>query len=173
MKTSNLGERVKQLLKQSDELVKRVHQEKHANTQAMFDVIAEMNRQDERWGGNSNLSPFVWQKILIKALTEEASEFELELAQQAKYSGVNGWSARGEMVQVAVIALQIVEMYDRLGQVKRNELKKIKIELPCLHTTEEFVNEPHDWCKERMVARDETIEEIRAFIEQQGFEVTQ
>ncbi|PHM68281.1 hypothetical protein [Xenorhabdus sp. KJ12.1] len=48
-----------------------------------------------------------------------------------------------------------------------------KIKLPCFHTTEEFANEPHDWCKERMIARDETIEEVWVFLEQQGFEVTQ
>jgi hypothetical protein len=171
MTTSNLGDRVKNLLKQSDELVKRVHQEKHANTQAMFDVIAEMGRQDEMWEANHNLSPFVWQKILIKALTEESGEFDF--AQQAQYSGVNAGIARDEMVKVAAVALQLVEMYDRLGQVKHSNLKKINIELPCFHTKEEFANEPHGWCKERMAARDETIEEIRIYIEQQGFKVTQ
>ncbi|MEF5507155.1 hypothetical protein U9858_12835 [Escherichia coli] len=37
---------------------------KHLSTKAIESVIAEMNRQDEKWGADRNQHPFVWQTIL-------------------------------------------------------------------------------------------------------------
>lgn len=44
---------------------------KHFSTKAIGSVIAEMNRQDEKWGADRDLHPFVWQTIL----SEEVGEF--------------------------------------------------------------------------------------------------
>lgn len=44
---------------------------KHFSTKAIGSVIAEMNRQDEKWGADRNQHPFVWQTIL----SEEVGEF--------------------------------------------------------------------------------------------------
>ncbi|MDC9588569.1 MazG-like family protein [Xenorhabdus sp. XENO-10] len=92
--------------------------EKHIGTHAMTDVISEMNRQDGKWGANRNLSPFVWQTIL----SEEVGEFAQAILHD-EYGGSHAGTARAEMVQVAAVALQIIEMYDRLEQVKQKEPK--------------------------------------------------
>ncbi|PHM51724.1 MazG-like family protein [Xenorhabdus sp. KK7.4] len=77
----------------------------------MLDVTAEMGRQDEKWGANRDLSPFVWLTIL----TEEVGEFAQAVLHD-EFGGSHAGTARAELVQVAAVALQIIEMYDRLDQ---------------------------------------------------------
>ncbi|MGH4365448.1 hypothetical protein ACR92U_07470 [Klebsiella pneumoniae] len=33
---------------------------KHQETEALKDVLAEMQRQDAKWGADRNLDPFIW-----------------------------------------------------------------------------------------------------------------
>lgn len=81
---------------------------KHFNTDALADVIAEMNRQDFKWGADRNLDPFLWASIL----GEEVGEFNQAILHDY-YGGKCAGTSRDEMVQVAAVALQIIEYYDR------------------------------------------------------------
>lgn len=81
---------------------------KHLSTKAIESVIAEMNRQDEKWGADRNQHPFVWQTIL----SEEVGEFSQAILHD-EFGGHKSGTAREEMVQIAAVALQIIEYYDR------------------------------------------------------------
>ncbi|MGO0669796.1 MazG-like family protein [Klebsiella michiganensis] len=81
---------------------------KHFSTKAIESVIAEMNRQDEKWGADRNQHPFVWQTIL----SEEVGEFSQAILHD-EFGGHKSGTAREEMVQIAAVALQIIEYYDR------------------------------------------------------------
>lgn len=81
---------------------------KHISTKAITSVIAEMNRQDEKWGADRDQHPFVWQTIL----SEEVGEFSQAILHD-EFGGHKSGTAREEMVQIAAVALQIVEYYDR------------------------------------------------------------
>lgn len=37
---------------------------KHQDTKALSDVLAEMQRQDAKWGADRNQDPFIWGAIL-------------------------------------------------------------------------------------------------------------
>lgn len=82
--------------------------EKHSSTLALADVIAEMVRQDLKWGADRDLNPFVWASIL----GEEVGEFNQAILHDL-YGGKNAGTCREEMVQIAAVALQIIEYYDR------------------------------------------------------------
>ncbi|MBD2782283.1 MazG-like family protein [Xenorhabdus szentirmaii] len=82
---------------------------KHLSTVAITDVIAEMNRQDEKWGPDRNHHPFIWNAIL----SEEVGEFAQAILHD-EFGGEHKGTARAELVQIAAVALQIIEMYDRL-----------------------------------------------------------
>lgn len=74
---------------------------------ALRDVLAERVRQNKRWG-EQNHDPFTYLAILV----EEVGE----LAQAALHSRFGGPAAAGlreEAVQVAAVALAIVECLDR------------------------------------------------------------
>lgn len=81
---------------------------KHFSTKAIGSVIAEMNWQDKKWGADRNQHPFVWQTIL----SEEVGEFSQAILHD-EFGGHKSGTAREEMVQVAAVALQIIEYYDR------------------------------------------------------------
>lgn len=81
---------------------------KHFSTKAIGSVIAEMSRQDKKWGADRNQHPFVWQTIL----SEEVGEFSQAILHD-EFGGHKAGTAREEMVQVAAVALQIIEYYDR------------------------------------------------------------
>ncbi|WP_224227267.1 MazG-like family protein [Klebsiella michiganensis] len=81
---------------------------KHFSTKAIGSVIAEMNRQDKKWGADRDQHPFVWQTIL----SEEVGEFSQAILHD-EFGGHKSGTAREEMVQVAAVALQIIEYYDR------------------------------------------------------------
>lgn len=81
---------------------------KHSSSNALTDVIAEMDRQDTKWGSDRNLNPFIWSSIL----GEEVGEFNQSILHDY-YGGKFAGTGRDEMVQVAAVALQIIEYYDR------------------------------------------------------------
>lgn len=81
---------------------------KHFSTKAIRSVIAEMNRQDEKWGADRDQHPFVWQTIL----SEEVGEFSQAILHD-EFGGHKSGTAREEMVQIVAVALQIIEYYDR------------------------------------------------------------
>ena len=87
----------------------------HASTNAMFDVLEEMNRQDEKWGADRNQHPFVWQAIL----GEEVGEV-CQAMLHDEFGGSHAGTAREELVQVTAVALQIIEQYDRLSSVSED-----------------------------------------------------
>lgn len=75
--------------------------------QAIRDILAERQRQDEKWG-EQNHSPFAWTTILV----EEVGEFA-QAALHYKFGGPAAINLRAEMIHVAAVALQIIECIDR------------------------------------------------------------
>ncbi|CAB5533221.1 MazG-like family protein [Providencia hangzhouensis] len=93
------------------DLTKKVYnmmKDKHLGTNAIKDVIAEMNSQDIKWGADRDLSPFIWASIL----GEEVGEFNQAILHDY-YGGKFAGTSRDELVQIAAVALQIIEYYDR------------------------------------------------------------
>ncbi|CAI2791389.1 Uncharacterised protein [Serratia grimesii] len=82
--------------------------DKHQRTEALNDVLAEMQRQDVKWGADRSLNPFVWGAIL----GEEVGEFHQAVLHD-HYGGKAAGTSREEAVQIAAVALQIIEYYDR------------------------------------------------------------
>lgn len=80
----------------------------HEATLALVSVLDEMDRQDQLWGADRQHDPFVWASIL----GEEFGEFNQAILHDL-FGGEKAGTARNELVQVAAVALQIVEYYDR------------------------------------------------------------
>lgn len=74
------------------------------------EVSRERARQACKWGHVRRRSLFLWTTILA----EEVGEFA-RAAHDAKYGGRGAGRARSEAVQVAAVALAIVEDLDRRG----------------------------------------------------------
>lgn len=87
----------------------------HAKTKALTDVLAEMNSQDEKWGADRNLHPFLWQVILGEEFGEVCQAILHD-----EFGGDHAGTAREELVQVAAVALQFIEQYDRLSEVSKD-----------------------------------------------------
>jgi len=83
--------------------------DKHQETEALKDVLAEMQRQDDKWGADRNLDPFIWGAILV----EEVGEFHQAVLHD-RFGGKAAGTSREEAVQIAAVALQIIEFYDRV-----------------------------------------------------------
>ncbi|MCY9846605.1 MazG-like family protein [Pectobacterium jejuense] len=81
---------------------------KHLNTRGLSDVVAEMDRQDIKWGADRDLDPFIWAAIL----GEEVGEYNQAILHD-HYGGKCAGTCREELVQIAAVALQIIEYYDR------------------------------------------------------------
>ena len=77
--------------------------------EAMRDVLLERRRQDAKWG-EQNHDPFLYGAILV----EEIGEF-MQAALQTRVGGEKGGveNIRREAVQMAAVALAIVECLDR------------------------------------------------------------
>jgi len=71
------------------------------------DVIAERVAQDRKWG-EQNHDPFCYLAILMEEVGELA-----QAAVQARFEGGDGHFIRMEAIQVAAVALAIVECLDR------------------------------------------------------------
>ena len=69
---------------------------------AVADVLAERERQDQKWVAQNHL-PIVWSAIL----TEECGEFA-ECALHYRFGGHKAGSLRKEAVQCAAVALAII-----------------------------------------------------------------
>ncbi|WP_349463988.1 MazG-like family protein, partial [Escherichia coli] len=82
---------------------------KHQDTKALSDVLAEMQRQDAKWGADRNQDPFIWGAIL----GEEVEEFHQAVLHD-RFGGKAAGTSREEAVQIAAVALQIIEYYDRV-----------------------------------------------------------
>ena len=80
------------------------------STQALVDVLQERVRQDERWGVTDH-HPFAWLAILMKQV-DEFSEYTLN-GNFDEWTPENLANMRKEAVQVAAVALAIVECADR------------------------------------------------------------
>jgi NTP pyrophosphatase (non-canonical NTP hydrolase) len=76
--------------------------------QAVQDILDERDRQDEKWGADRNLEPF----LLIAVLGEEFGE-AAEATLHAVFGGPKAAGLRQELVQVAAVALAMIEAYDR------------------------------------------------------------
>lgn len=82
----------------------------YSANQSLADVLKERVRQDTKWG-EQNHHPFAWLAILM----EEVGEW----SQEAVEGHFGGWTPeraekmRTEAVQVAAVALSIVECIDR------------------------------------------------------------
>ena len=75
---------------------------------AMDDVLAERARQDEKWG-DQNHHPFLYLTVLMEEVGEAS-----QAALQATFQKTRPWADyRAEMVQVAAVALAMIECYDR------------------------------------------------------------
>ena len=76
-------------------------------TKALTDILDERNRQVEVWG-EQNHNPFIYSAILA----EEVGEF-CQAALHTRFGGPKGDGLREEAVQLAAVALSIVECLDR------------------------------------------------------------
>lgn len=74
---------------------------------ALVDVLDERRRQDEKWG-EQNHDPFAY----LTVLGEEYGEL-CQCALHARFGGPAAEHIREEAVQVAAVALAIVECLDR------------------------------------------------------------
>lgn len=74
---------------------------------ALNDVLAERSRQDAKWG-EQNHDPFVFLAVLM----EEVGELS-QAALKVRFGGDTPSHMRGEAVQVAAVALAIIECLDR------------------------------------------------------------
>lgn len=108
---------------------------KHFSTKAIGSVIAEMNRQDKKWGADRDQHPFVWQTIL----SEEVGEFSQAILHD-EFGGHKAGTAREEMVQIAAVALQIIEYYDRhCASVQESEQVQPVLALPAIPAGRETI----------------------------------
>lgn len=74
---------------------------------AVREILEERARQDQKWG-EQNHDPFLWNTVL----TEEVGEFS-QAALHLRFGGHKGGNVRSEIIQVAAVALAIVECLDR------------------------------------------------------------
>lgn len=116
----------------------------HAKTKALLDVIAEMNQQDEKWGADRNQHPFLWQVILGEEFGEVCQAILHD-----EFGGSHAGTARDELVQVAAVALQFIEQYDRLNAVQYPNVEKklVILESPFAATDEYTVEENIEYAR--------------------------
>lgn len=82
---------------------------------ALVLVLSERRRQDDG-SGLWNLEPFAWRNLL----NEKVDAFSRCL--YAKFSGDSNVGLREEIVQVAAVALAMVEAYERNGMIVSEEV---------------------------------------------------
>ena len=80
----------------------------HRVSKAANDVFEEMNSQDRKWGANRDHHPAIWQLIL----GEEVGEV-CQAMLHDEFGGDHAGTVRAELVQVAAVAMQMIEFYDR------------------------------------------------------------
>ena len=80
----------------------------HLASAALQSVMQEMNAQDQKWGADRDQQLRVWHLIL----SEEVGEFAQAILHY-EFDGEKKYGLRKEAVQVAAVALQIIEYIDR------------------------------------------------------------
>ncbi len=83
---------------------------------AIKDVLDERARQDEKWG-EQNHDPFTYLTVLIEEVGELA-----QAALHKRFGGPADENLRAEAVQMAAVALAIVECLDRDTWLWRDEV---------------------------------------------------
>lgn len=73
----------------------------------LAEILKERGRQDDKWG-EQNHDPFLWMAILAEEVGELA-----QAVLQAKFGGKTLADARKEAIQVAAVAVAIIECLDR------------------------------------------------------------
>jgi hypothetical protein len=90
-------------------------------TQALIDVIAERGKQDAKWGVQDH-EITMWLTILMEEVGEAAKDIldsrhggstDGQCGSQEEYRQHKQACYRAEMVQVAAVALAMIECYDR------------------------------------------------------------
>lgn len=117
----------------------------HKKTKALKDVLTEMNSQDNKWGADRNQHPFLWQVILGEEFGEVCQAILHD-----EFGGSHAGTAREELVQVAAVALQFIEQYDRLSEIENNitEQKLVILESPFAQSNEYTVQENIEYARE-------------------------
>lgn len=80
----------------------------HLASTALQSVMQEMQAQDKKWGADRDHDLSDWNLIL----TEEIGELA-EAILHLKFGGEKKYGLRKEAMQVAAVALQIIEYIDR------------------------------------------------------------
>lgn len=79
----------------------------HIDLKALISVSMERLRQDQKWG-EQNHHPDLWASILV----EEVGEFA-KASLDARFNGGDPREIRKELVQVAAVAIAMLECCDR------------------------------------------------------------
>jgi hypothetical protein len=87
----------------------------HECTDAIKSVVDEMNKQDEKWGADRNLHSLYWNAILMEEVGEASKEV-IESTDIFEPTSEEIERLRGELVQVAAVAIQWIECLDRTGE---------------------------------------------------------
>lgn len=83
-----------------------------ARASAVNSVLAERDRQDEKWGEQDH-DAFTWMAILSEEVGEAAQE---ALTERYGASGNGHGNLREEVVQIAAVALAWIENIDRRAE---------------------------------------------------------
>ncbi len=79
----------------------------------LSEVLAERQRQDVKWGPQ-NHGPMIWLGILAEEFGEAAKDAnDFHFASDAFVKSTKGANFRTELVQVAAVAVAMIESYDR------------------------------------------------------------
>lgn len=91
-----------------------------SQAKVIFDVIAERNAQDAKWGAQHH-GPDGWLAILVEEIGEVA---------KAILEG-RGFGYRDELIQVAAVAIAAIESCDQ-GNLELGSLAKLQLEVRTL-----------------------------------------
>lgn len=80
----------------------------HISNYAVWSALGEMTAQDRKWGAFRQQHPFIWSTILM----EEAGELAQAIL-HTEFGGDHAGTIRAEAVQVAAVAIQLIEQLDR------------------------------------------------------------
>lgn len=96
-----------------EKMVKQLKDDSSSKVSVFEDILNERERQDEKWG-EQNHHPMYWLGILMEEvgeLAEATNETFLDNATEIEKGGYK--NMRAEAIQVAAVALEIVECLDR------------------------------------------------------------
>jgi NTP pyrophosphatase (non-canonical NTP hydrolase) len=88
---------------------------RHVSQNVLADVLVERGRQDAKWG-EQNHHPFLWLTVLMEEVGELA-----EAALHGEFGGPAASGLRSEAIQVAAVAVAMVECLDRAAWARRQK----------------------------------------------------